>query len=134
MRGTDLASLLAVVLAVLASAALSWRAATARPGQGWRVVPPEPVTSAAPDSRLRALERILAGHLESREASGTLAGQLERLADRRLMITHGIRIEAAPERAAELLGEEVVTLLRAQPARRMSLRQVELVLRRIEEL
>lgn len=130
---TDLAALVALAIAVLASGAMLWRAAAVRPGQDWSVVPLDPASS-APDSRLRALERILAGHLEAREPSGTLAGQLERLADRRLMLTHGIRIEAAPERAGHLLGDEVVALLRAEPPRRMNLRQIELVLRRIEEL
>lgn len=131
----DVLALVALVPAVAGVALLGWRATRAGGGVGWHVQHPSPTAvEAAPDSRLRALERIITGHLEAREPNSLLALQLRGLAERRLALRHGVRLDTEPERAAALLGPGVLALLEARPPRRLSLAQMDDVLRRIEEV
>jgi hypothetical protein len=135
---TDTSEILAVVALVPAVAGLGllgWRALRAGGGVAWRMAHvPLSSTDAAQDGRLRTLERIVTGHLEAREPSGMLAAQLRGLAERRLALRHGVRLDAEPDRAAALLGPEVLALLETRPPRRLSLAQIDDVLRRIEEV
>jgi hypothetical protein len=128
-------ALVALVPAVVGIGLLGWRATRPGGGVAWRTstVPPTS-TDAAQDGRLRILERILTGHLEAREPNGMLAAQLRELAERRLALRHGMRLDAEPDRAAALLGPEVLALLETRPPRRLSLAQINDVLRRIEDV
>lgn len=130
---TDVLALVALVPAAVGVGLLCWRAARAGGGVAWRSTPQAPTSvDAAVDHRLRALERIVSGHLAAREPNGMLALQLRRLAERRLALRHGVRLDAEPERAAALLGSEVLELLEARPPRRLSPAQIDDVLRGIE--
>jgi hypothetical protein len=133
--GPEVLAVVALVPAVAGVGLLGWRALRAGGDAGWaaRHVPAAPA-DAAPDGRLRTLERIVTGHLEAREPNGMLAEQLRGLAERRLALRHGVRLDAEPERAAALLGPEILAVLEARPPRRLSLAQVDDVLRRIEEV
>jgi hypothetical protein len=128
----DVIALVLLVPAAVGVGLLCWRAASAGGGVAWGTARPTASADAAPDHRLRALERIVTGHLEARKPNGLLALQLLRLAERRLALRHGVRLDAEPERAAELLGPDVLELLEARPPRRLSLAQIDDVLRRIE--
>lgn len=135
MTATAVIGLVAMVPAVAGVGLLGWRATRAGGGVGWRTPRPTPASvDVAPDRRLRSLERIVTGHLEAREPNALLAVQLRALAERRLALRHGVRLDAEPERAAALLGPGVLALLEARPPRRLSLAQIDDVLRRIEEL
>ncbi|MGI9156521.1 MAG: hypothetical protein ACR2FG_07775 [Marmoricola sp.] len=128
-------ALLALASAVVGVVVLVWRALPTGGGFEW---PRQPEVAdshdQAPDTRLRTLERIVTGHLEARIPNDLLAVQLRELADRRLGLRHGFRLDAEPERAAALLGPDLLMLLDARPPRRLTLAQVNDTLRRIEAL
>lgn len=128
-----LLALVALATAVAGLGLLGWRATRAGGGVGWRTPHAAvPAVDGAQDRRLRSLERILTGHLEAREPNGLLALQLRGLAERRLALRHGVRLDTEPERAEALLGADVLALLGARPPRRLTLAQIDDVLRRIE--
>ena len=104
-------------------------AGVAHPGSRPRAPPPP-----SRDGRLWALERVVTGHLTSREPTSALALQLRELADQRLALRHGVHWDTDRDRTVELLGPEVVALVEARPPRRMSLGQIDAVLRRIEDV
>ena len=127
------------VIALAAAAtgllALGWRVSRPATSPAWRSPAPDSGGSAASrDGRLWALERVVTGHLTSREPSSALALQLRELADRRLALRHGVHWDADRDRTVELLGPEVVELLETRPPRRMNLSQIDAVLRRIEDV
>jgi hypothetical protein len=67
--------------------------------------------------------------------NGSLREHLLRLTDQRLMARHGISRVDDPERAAALLGPELRALVAQQPPYpRMALREVDVLIDRIEEL
>lgn len=135
MSTADVLALVALVLALLGYAALAWLVLHTHPGIGWRTPPAETAAStASQDGRLWALDRVVAGHLTARDPSTALAVQLRGLADRRLALRHGVHWHTDPARTAQLLGAETVALIDARPPRRMTLTQIDAVLRRIEDL
>jgi hypothetical protein len=135
MSGPDVLALGALVLALVGYAVLAWLVLHTRPGTGWRTPPVETAaTAASQDGRLWALDRVVAGHLTARDPSTALAVQLRGLADRRLVLRHDVRWDTDPARTARLLGAETVALIDARPPRRMTLAQIDAVLRRIEDL
>jgi hypothetical protein len=136
MTGTpEILAVVALVPAVAGVGLIGWRATRGGGGVAWLPAHvPLSSTDAAEDGRLRTLERIVTGHLEAREPNGMLALQLRRLAERRLALRHGVRLDSEPDRAAALLGPEVMALLETRPPRRLSLAQIDDVLRRIEEV
>jgi hypothetical protein len=135
MSGPDVLALVALLLALAGYAVLAWRVLHTRPGIGWRSPPVETAaTTTSQDGRLRALDRVVSGHLTAREPSTALAVQLRGLADRRLVLRHGVRWDTDPARTARLLGADTVALVDARPPQRMTLSQIDAVLRRIEDL
>lgn len=102
----------------------------------WPTPREEPVREPGEDPRLGQLRRVVGQHLDSREVGDALHRHLGELADHRLMIRHGITRDADPERAARLLGPEVSSVLavRGPPYPRLTTAQMDMLLRRIEDL
>jgi hypothetical protein len=123
--------------------------------EAWRLPRDEPVRPPGHDPRLDLMERLVEAHLVSRAGDVQLPRHLVRLADQRLMDRYGIHREAEPERAAALLGPELLALAdgtgrghpgdrsrpdpartrtSAEPRRRLSPAAVDALLTRIEAL
>ena len=101
----------------------------------WDRVDHDPVRPPGEDSRLAFLARVVGQHLDAREVGDGLHRHLVGLADQRLVARHGISWRADPERAAPLLGHELVALNRQGPPHpRMSIQQIDVLLSRIEAL
>lgn len=101
----------------------------------WPEVAEEPVHPPGEDSRLARLHRMVSQHQDAREVGDALHRQLSRLADQRLVAHHGVSHLADPDRAGELLGPELVAVMTQRPPYpRLTLQQVDDLLRRIEAL
>ena len=101
----------------------------------WDLADDDPVRPPGEDARLALLTRVVGQHLDAREVGDALPRHLVELADQRLMTRHGVSWRVDPERAAPLLGPELVALARATPPhRRMDLQQIDVLLTRIEAL
>jgi len=101
----------------------------------WDRADDDPVRAPGEDARLALLTRVVGQHLDARAVSDGLQRHLVELADQRLMSRHGVSWRVDPERAARLLGPELVELARQQPPhRRMNLQQIDVLLTRIEAL
>ena len=95
----------------------------------------DPVRPLGEDPRLSRLARVVGQHLDAREVGDTLQRHLVDLADQRLMARHGLSWRVDPERAAPLLGPELVALARQSPPYpRLSVQQIDVLLSRIEAL
>lgn len=127
-----------VALYVAVGAVLLWLflevsadAETAR----WPKPREEPIRDPGEDPRLDQLRRVVGQHLDSREVGDAMHRHLTQLADRRLMARHGITRDADPDGAARLLGPELSSVAAAHaPYPRLTTAQIDLLLRRIEEL
>jgi len=100
-------------------------------GPDWTVDTVQPVTAPGQDTRLGMYARVIAGHLDARQADPTLRDRLAELADRRLRQRHGLTLR--DDGTARLLGREVTDILTG-PARRLSRSEIETCVARIEEL
>jgi hypothetical protein len=101
----------------------------------WDRTDSDPVRPPGEDPRLALLTRVVGQHLDAREVGDGLQRHLLDLADHRLMTTHGVSWRVDPDRAAPLLGPELVALARqSAPYPRMTLRQIDVLLTRIEAL
>jgi len=127
-----------VGLAVAASAGVLWLCVdgvTEVRSPTWGIPSDEPIGRPGQDLRLTALTRAVAGHFEARLPGDTLQRQLMGLVDQRLMARAGVSWRVDPERARELLPTELVHLAeQVAPHPRMSIRQVDVLLTRIEAL
>ena len=96
----------------------------------------EPLHPRGADGRHAALTRLVAGHLDARTTAGdALQRQLMTLVDQRLVARHGLSWRADPGRAAPLLPPELLALAQqSAPYPRMSARQIDVLLSRIEAL
>jgi hypothetical protein len=104
-------------------------------GPTWDRVDDDPVRPPGEDSRLALLSRVVGQHLDAREVGDALHRHLEELAEQRLMARHGVSWRVDPERAAPLLGPELLALARQQPPYpRLDVRQIDVLLSRIEAL
>jgi hypothetical protein len=104
----------------------------------WRLPPADwPVRPPGDDPRLAFLHRLVLRHLDAREVGDNLQEHLLNLADHRLVATHGISLRADPDRAEPFVGAELAALAagagRGAP-RRMSVAQIDVLLKRIEAL
>ena len=128
--GPHLGPLLVVVLAGVALAWLMYDAMGATP-EGWAV--PRRTFAAPPgqDSRTASYLRLVEDNLTARDARPMLRDRLRTLADLRLRQEHDL--ELSDPRAESLLGHDVHALLTGPP-RRISARQIDQTLTRIEEL
>ena len=120
-----------VAVMLLVSDATSWDEPTVRL---WEVDDAEPVRPPGEDARLSFLVRVLTQHESARIPDGRLAACLAELADRRHEQRHGVHRSRDPERAAELLGTDLIRVLSEPPGRRLSLAEIDQHVRRIEEL
>ena len=101
----------------------------------WEAGRSDRVRPTGEDPRLALLTRVVGQHLDSHEVGDVLQRHLVELADQRLMASHGVSWRVDPDRAAPLLGPELVALARQQaPFPRMSLQQIDVHLSRIEAL
>lgn len=129
---------LLIGLAVAAFAATLWLYldVSARDrAPAWDRYDHDPVRPPGEDSRLAFLTRVVGQHLDAREVGGNLHSHLEELAEQRLMARHGVSWRVDPERAAPLLGPELVGLAQQRPPYpRLDVRQIDVLLRRIEAL
>ena len=101
----------------------------------WERIGSEPIRPPGEDPRLAVLERVVAAHFDARVVSDSLQRHLMALVDQRLLARHGVSWRVDPERAAPLLGPELLALARQSgPYPRMSVHQIEVLLARIEAL
>jgi hypothetical protein len=119
--------LVTVLMAVLALVNVSM----VGDGPDWTVDTAQPVAAPGQDTRLGMYARVIAGHLDARQSDPTLRDRLADLADRRLRQRHGLTLRDAG--TADLLGPDVADILTG-PARRLSRREIETCVARIEEL
>ncbi len=101
------------------------------PRSSWHVDAVVPSGQPGRDARFATYLRIVEGHLSAKTPGPVLQNRLAALADRRLMLHHGVRRD--DPRAAALLGPELVRDLDGR-TRRLSLDEVESHLTRIEAL
>ncbi len=101
----------------------------------WPGAREEPVREPGEDPRLGQLRRVVGQHLDAREIGDALHRRLGELADQRLMARHGITRDGDPDRAADLLGDDLVAVIDAQsPYPRLSPARISALLQRIEDL
>jgi hypothetical protein len=101
----------------------------------WDRVGTEPIRPPGEDPRLAALERVVAAHVDAHVVTDALQRHLMALVDQRLIARHGVSWRVDPERAAALLGPELLELARqTAPYPRMPTRQIDVLLTRIEAL
>ncbi len=129
------ASVAAVVLAmvVLDTDARTW----------WTVRRSDALPERGEDTRTAMYRHVIEAHLSSQEADDAIVWQVADLAKLRLRQLHGLRYDASPERATELLGPQLAEWMshdrrhRYVPGarhRRYTVAQLGEVVRRIEEL
>lgn len=128
--------LLALMIGV--GAVLSWLyldvSADAEVSQ-WPAMTEEPVRPPGEDPRLERLHRILTQHQSAHDVGDALHRTLTDLADHRLVAHHGVSLRADPERAAEILGPELTSVVTQRPPYpRLSTDRVDVLLQRIEAL
>lgn len=122
--------LFVVVLAGVALAWLMYDAMGATPA-GWAVPQPSYANPPGHDSRTAGYLRLIEDQLTAREASPRLRDRLRTLADLRLR--QQLDLELDDPRAEAALGPDAYALLTGPP-RRISPREIDQTLTRIEEL
>ncbi len=104
----------------------------------WRSPRDRPLRPPGEDPRLALLHRVVNQHLDAREVGDTLHQNLVRLADQRLVARHGVSLRADPERAAALLGPDIMRVVEdttaGAPYPRLTLERIDRVVTRIEDL
>lgn len=100
-------------------------------GPRWPPPAARPVSSPGRDRHLASYERIVDSNATSKEVDDRLRNLLRRLVDLRLEQRHGLARDE-PE-AAEMLGPDLLAVLNGPP-RRISSRELDTHLRRIEAL
>jgi hypothetical protein len=125
-----------IALVVATGAGVLWlyldASVQSEPAQ-WRLVDDDPVRPRGEDTRLALFQRVIAGHLDSRDTTDQLHRYIATVADQRLVTKHGISRLADPGRAAAVMGPELAGFL-AHPRTRLSLNQIDHLLDRIEAL
>ena len=101
----------------------------------WPGMVEEPVRPPGEDPRLERLHRILLQHETAHDVGDALHRQLAELADQRLVAHHGVSLVADPERAAQILGPELTSVVTQEPPYpRLSPGRIDVLLKRIEAL
>jgi hypothetical protein len=110
---------------------------------GWTVRRSDALPERGEDTRTAMYRHVIEVHLSSQEADDAIVWQIADLAKLRLRQLHGLRLEASPDRAAEMLGPQLAEWVshdrrhRYVPGERhhrYSVAQLGDVVRRIEEL
>jgi hypothetical protein len=83
------------------------------------------------DPRTASYLRIIEGHVSARDVDATLRNRLRELAEQTLAARHDLTVD--DPRADELLGRELVRVLRETPTR-LDVDQIDRCVTRIEEL
>jgi hypothetical protein len=130
---------LLVGLAVAAGTAVLWLCVDAvgeTDSPRWELLQDEPIRPPGQDTRLAALTRMITGHLDGRRPDdGLLHRQLVGLVDQRLIERYGVSWRVDPDRARALMEPELVALAEESPPHpRMTRRQIDVLLQRIEAL
>jgi hypothetical protein len=97
----------------------------------WPVHPAPTTGLGRADPRTATYIRLIEGHLTSREPDAALRDRLRKLTDQVLRVRTDL--ELADPRADEVLGPDLVAVLRGPP-RRLRAEEINRCLRRIEEL
>ena len=101
----------------------------------WRVVDETPVRAPGSDSRLDALTRALDSHLLAHEVDSALHDHVMAVVDQVLLVRHGVTREADPDRAAALMGPELLRFAgTGPPYPRLSIPRIDVLIDRIEAL
>ncbi len=100
----------------------------------WPRPEPDPVRPVGEDARTALLQRVISSQLESRQVNDQLRLHLADIADRQLMLHHGVTMERDPSQAEGLLGPELVDYLGRDTPPRLSTTQIDRMLTRIEDL
>ena len=126
-----------VALVIATAAAVLWlyldTSAESEPPR-WRLVDDEPIRPRGEDARLALFQRAVTRQLESRDVSDQLQRHLAAVTEQRLLTKHGISRLADPQRAARMLGPELAGFLDQARPPRLSLTQIDQLLKRIEAL
>lgn len=97
----------------------------------WRAAEPEPVRPPGQDARTTSYLRVLEAHRTAREPGPAVRDRLATLAEQALRARHGLgRDDPA---ARHLLGTDLLAVIDG-PVRRLSHREIDRCLRRIEDL
>ena len=138
------AALVALVAATTVAAGfLALAALDAEASPGWTVRRGDARPDTGEDTRTAMYRHVIEAHLTSRVADDAIVWQIADLARHRLRQLHGVRYDASPERATELLGPVLAEWVshdrrhRYVPGarhERYSVAQLGEVVRRIEEL
>lgn len=101
----------------------------------WPAMTEEPVRPPGEDPHLERLQRILTQHQAAHDVGDTLHRTLTELVDHRLVAHHGVSLQADPDRAAEILGPELTSVVTQRPPYpRLSADRIDVLLQRIEAL
>ena len=101
----------------------------------WAVVDTEAARPPGEDRRLGVLTLVVESHLSAHRVDDTLRRQLLHLLEQRLLARHGITLDADPEQVSATIGPELGALLAQRaPFPRMNIRQIDVLIERIEEL
>lgn len=101
----------------------------------WNVVDTEAARPPGEDRRLGMLTRMIESHLSAHRVDDGLRRQLLRLLEHRLVARHGITLDADPAVVAATIGPELSALVAQQaPFPRMTTGQIDVLIKRIEEL
>lgn len=131
----DFGLLALTVLATVAVAALFADGLAEPDAPDWQLVDETPVRAPGSDSRHDTLTRALDGHLHAREVDGALHDHVMAVVDQVLLVRHGVTREADPERAAALMGPELVRFASTGPPYpRLSIPRIDVLIDRIEAL
>ncbi len=126
-----------IALVIGAAATTAWlyldTSAQSEPAR-WQLVSDEPIRPPGSDPRLSLFERVIAQHLDSRDATDQLHRYVSETTERRLVTKHGINRATDPERARAVLGPELAGFLDNPRSRRLSLSEIDSMLTRIEAL
>ncbi|MGZ8742393.1 MAG: hypothetical protein ACXWXO_05680 [Nocardioides sp.] len=101
----------------------------------WPAMAEEPIRPPGEDARLERLQRIVAQHQTAHDVGDALHRTLTALADQRLVAHHGVSRLADPDRAAQILGPELTSVVTQRPPfPRLSTDRIDVLLHRIEAL
>jgi hypothetical protein len=123
------------VLAAVAVTALFADGLAEQDAPDWRPVDESPVRAPGSDSRLDTLTRALDAHLLAHEVDGALHDHVMAVVDQVLLVRHGVSRAEDPERAAALMGPELVRFASAGPPYpRLGVPRIDVLIDRIEAL
>ena len=138
----DVALVSLLVLTTVAAGVLTLEALDAPSRLPWSMPRQDARPHQGEDTRTATYRHVIEAHLTSRDVDDAIVWQVADLASRRLRQVHGLRYADDPVRATELLGPQLAEWVshdrrhryRSGPGGRLTVEQLGVVVRRIEEL